>query len=115
MAGASSGAVGGMLPTFEIPFLILCCSRTWQSLISDQSTDAGLFHVKHESHATTKFYQAYSPALPVGAQRHYKSSLDALTTIFRTEGFRGYFRGMDASILRTSMGSSVSRDGLPIV
>ncbi|KAF8346966.1 mitochondrial carrier domain-containing protein [Amanita rubescens] len=51
--------------------------------------------------------QAYSPALPVGAQRHYKSSLDALTTIFRTEGFRGYFRGMDASILRTSMGSSV--------
>ncbi|KAF8716100.1 hypothetical protein AX14_012430 [Amanita brunnescens Koide BX004] len=51
--------------------------------------------------------QAYSPALPVGAQRYYKNSIDALTTIFRAEGFRGYFRGMDASLLRTSMGSSV--------
>ena len=27
--------------------------------------------------------------------------------IFRAEGFRGIFRGMDAAILRTSMGSSV--------
>ncbi|KAK2461434.1 hypothetical protein APHAL10511_005897 [Amanita phalloides] len=51
--------------------------------------------------------QAYSPALPVGAQRYYKNSFDALATIFRAEGLRGYFRGVDASILRTSMGSSV--------
>ncbi|KAM6498670.1 Mitochondrial carrier domain containing protein [Amanita muscaria] len=51
--------------------------------------------------------QAYSPAFPVGAQRHYKSSLDALLTIFRAEGLRGYYRGVDAAILRTSMGSSV--------
>ncbi|KAF8634871.1 hypothetical protein AX15_000626 [Amanita polypyramis BW_CC] len=51
--------------------------------------------------------QAYSPALPVGTQRHYKNSFDAISTIFRTEGLRGYFRGMDASLLRTCMGSSV--------
>ncbi|KAJ8474804.1 hypothetical protein ONZ45_g230 [Pleurotus djamor] len=51
--------------------------------------------------------QAYSPALPVGAQHYYKSSFDALTTIFRAEGLRGLVRGMDAAILRTSMGSSV--------
>ncbi|OAX36212.1 mitochondrial carrier [Rhizopogon vinicolor AM-OR11-026] len=51
--------------------------------------------------------QAYSPALPIGTQRHYKSSFDALTTIWRTEGIRGYVRGMDAAILRTAMGSSV--------
>jgi len=51
--------------------------------------------------------QAYSPALPVGAQHHYKSSLHALSTIFRAEGPRGLVRGMDAAILRTSMGSSV--------
>ncbi|KAK7058471.1 Mitochondrial oxaloacetate carrier protein [Paramarasmius palmivorus] len=51
--------------------------------------------------------QAYSPALPVGTQHHYKSSLDALATIFRAEGFRGLVRGIDAAILRTSMGSSV--------
>jgi len=51
--------------------------------------------------------QAYSPALPVGAQHYYKNSFDALSTIFRAEKFRGLIRGMDAAILRTSMGSSV--------
>ncbi|RDB28778.1 Mitochondrial oxaloacetate transport protein [Hypsizygus marmoreus] len=51
--------------------------------------------------------QAYSPALPVGAQHFYKNSFDALYTIFRAEGFRGLARGIDAAILRTSMGSSV--------
>ncbi|KAJ2914783.1 hypothetical protein MD484_g5649, partial [Candolleomyces efflorescens] len=51
--------------------------------------------------------QAYSPALPIGTQHHYKSSLDALSTIFRAEGLRGLVRGVDAAILRTSMGSSV--------
>lgn len=51
--------------------------------------------------------QAYSPALPVGTQHHYKSSFDALSTIFRADGFRGLIRGIDAAILRTAMGSSV--------
>ncbi|KAI0283413.1 mitochondrial carrier [Russula aff. rugulosa BPL654] len=50
---------------------------------------------------------AYSPALPVGTQHHYKSSWDALRTIFRRERFRGLVRGVDAAMLRTSMGSSV--------
>ncbi|KAG2156579.1 mitochondrial carrier domain-containing protein [Suillus bovinus] len=51
--------------------------------------------------------QAYSPILPVGTQHYYKSSFDALATIFRTEKFLGLLRGMDAAILRTAMGSSV--------
>lgn len=51
--------------------------------------------------------QAYSPALPVGTQHHYKSSFEALSTIVRSEGPRGLIRGVDAAILRTSMGSSV--------
>ncbi|OCH89720.1 mitochondrial carrier [Obba rivulosa] len=51
--------------------------------------------------------QAYSPALPVGTQHHYKNAFDALATIWRTERFRGLVRGIDAAILRTSMGSSV--------
>ncbi|KAJ7675317.1 oxaloacetate carrier [Mycena rosella] len=51
--------------------------------------------------------QAYSPALPVGAQHYYKNSFHALSTIFRAEGPRGLIRGIDAAILRTSMGSSV--------
>ncbi|EDR15214.1 uncharacterized protein LACBIDRAFT_301187 [Laccaria bicolor S238N-H82] len=51
--------------------------------------------------------QAFSPALPVGAQHFYKSSFHALATIFHAEGVRGLVRGIDAAILRTSMGSSV--------
>ncbi|KAF8665438.1 hypothetical protein AX16_000457 [Volvariella volvacea WC 439] len=51
--------------------------------------------------------QAYSPALPVGAQHHYKSAFHALSTIFKAEGAKGLVRGIDAAILRTSMGSSV--------
>lgn len=51
--------------------------------------------------------QAYSPFLPVGAQHQYKSGFDALRTIYRAEGVRGMFRGIDAAILRTGMGSSV--------
>ncbi|KAG8768999.1 Mitochondrial oxaloacetate carrier protein [Ceratobasidium sp. 428] len=51
--------------------------------------------------------QAYSPALPVGAQHYYRNSVAALAEIFRAEGLRGYLRGMDAAILRTCMGSSV--------
>ncbi|KAG8876268.1 Mitochondrial oxaloacetate carrier protein [Tulasnella sp. 331] len=51
--------------------------------------------------------QAYSPALPVGTQHFYKSSFDALRSVWRAEGPRGLIRGMDAAVLRTSMGSSV--------
>ena len=51
--------------------------------------------------------QAYSPALPVGTQRYYKNSFAALSSVVRTEGARGLVRGIDAAILRTSMGSSV--------
>ena len=51
--------------------------------------------------------QAFSPALPVGTQHHYKNSLDALATIVRAEGFRGLIRGIDAAMLRTACGSSV--------
>ena len=51
--------------------------------------------------------QAYSPVLPVGAQHYYKSSFDALGSIWQAEKFRGLVRGIDAAALRTAMGSSV--------
>lgn len=44
----------------------------------------------------------------MGAQHQYKNAFHALSTIFRAEGARGLVRGIDAAILRTSMGSSVS-------
>jgi hypothetical protein len=47
--------------------------------------------------------QAYSPALPVGAQHYYRNSFDALRTIMRSDGVLGLWRGVDAAILRTAM------------
>jgi solute carrier family 25 protein 34/35 len=55
----------------------------------------------------TELRKAYSPALPVGAQHYYRNSWDALSTIFKAQGIRGLVNGVDAAILRTSMGSSV--------
>ncbi|CAN6627787.1 mitochondrial oxaloacetate transport protein [Trichomonascus vanleenenianus] len=55
--------------------------------------------------------QSYSPVFKIGAQTHYKSIYDGLSTIFKAEGFKGLYRGVDAAILRTGAGSSVQ---LPI-
>ncbi|KAF8636242.1 hypothetical protein AX17_003727 [Amanita inopinata Kibby_2008] len=51
--------------------------------------------------------QAYSPSLPVGTQRYYKSSFDALRSIVRVEGIVGLTRGMSTAMIRTAFGSSV--------
>ncbi|KIM70276.1 hypothetical protein SCLCIDRAFT_19192 [Scleroderma citrinum Foug A] len=50
--------------------------------------------------------QAYSPALPVGTQHHYKNSFHALSTIWKAEKIRGLYRGVDGAIFRTAIGSS---------
>lgn len=55
--------------------------------------------------------QAYSPVFKVGAQTHYRNLIHGLSTIFKTEGIKGLYRGVDAAILRTGAGSSVQ---LPI-
>ena len=83
------------------------CSGIGKPYVLDQGSDAGSSRVPVSSDIYSKCLQAYSPALPVGTQHYYKNSREALAMIFRAEGFRGLFRGMDAAILRTSMGSSV--------
>lgn len=84
-------------------------SLPWKPVISNQGPNAGSFHQSTDAPSIDAVdIQAFSPALPVGAQHFYKSSFDALATIFRAEGARGLIRGIDAAILRTSMGSSVS-------
>lgn len=55
--------------------------------------------------------QSYSPVFKIGAQTHYTSIWNGLSTIFKAEGFKGLYRGVDAAILRTGAGSSVQ---LPI-
>ncbi|KAK9458790.1 mitochondrial carrier domain-containing protein [Lipomyces oligophaga] len=55
--------------------------------------------------------QSYSPVFQVGTQTHYKNLWDGLSSIFKAEGFKGLYRGVDSAILRTGAGSSVQ---LPI-
>ncbi|KAF9650280.1 mitochondrial carrier [Thelephora ganbajun] len=79
----------------------------WTSLIAGASSGAFGAALGNPMFLIKARMQAYSPVLPVGTQHYYKSSREALARIFKVEGFRGIFRGMDAAILRTSMGSSV--------
>lgn len=51
--------------------------------------------------------QSFSPFLPVGIQHKYRNSFDGLRQIYRTEGVKGWYRGMGASMVRTGAGSSV--------
>ena len=55
--------------------------------------------------------QSYSEFIKIGEQTHYTGVWNGLVTIFKTEGVKGLFRGIDAAILRTCAGSSVQ---LPI-
>ncbi|GLB35840.1 putative mitochondrial carrier (TC 2.A.29) family protein [Lyophyllum shimeji] len=88
----------GISPDEQVPYTSVIAGATSGAV--GASLGSPLFLIKARM-------QAYSPALPVGAQHFYKNSFDALSTIFRAEGFRGLVRGIDAAILRTSMGSSV--------
>ena len=96
----------GLLSGAE-PILTSPTSGIGKPYVPDQGPDAGASPVGMSLDRCSNNLQAYSPALPVGTQHHYKNSREALARIFRAEGFRGIFRGIDAAILRTSMGSSV--------
>lgn len=92
-AGTCTGVVGGMISWQLLPCLVNF--NAWAAFVGNP-----LFLVKARM-------QAYSPSLPVGTQRHYKSGLDALRSIYSTDGFRGLFRGARAAMFRTSLGTSV--------
>ncbi|CAM9014364.1 unnamed protein product [Wickerhamomyces anomalus] len=55
--------------------------------------------------------QSFSNKIAIGEQTHYKNFIDGFSKILQKEGFKGLFRGVDAAIIRTGMGSSVQ---LPI-
>ncbi|KAG7693350.1 hypothetical protein KL930_004046 [Ogataea haglerorum] len=55
--------------------------------------------------------QSYSPSIKIGEQTHYTSTWNGLVSQYRQGGLKGLFRGVDAAIIRTGMGSSVQ---LPI-
>ncbi|KAK5060046.1 hypothetical protein LTR84_009930 [Exophiala bonariae] len=51
--------------------------------------------------------QSYSPFLPVGTQHKYRNALDGCKQIYGSEGVKGLYRGITASMVRTGAGSSV--------
>lgn len=51
-------------------------------------------------------YNRTHSAQAVGQQTHYKGVVDGFSQIYRAEGFKGLFRGVDAAVLRTGAGSS---------
>ena len=112
IAGASSSAIGGGSPSLgreQLPTSLR--SVTGKSHVLNQGSDAGTYPVAVSLGGCSNHPQAYSPALPVGIQRYYQNSREALARIFKAEGSRGIFRGIDAATLRTSMGSSVQVPG----
>lgn len=48
-----------------------------------------------------------TPNQVVGQQTYYRSPFAGLSQIFKTEGIKGLFRGVDAAVLRTGAGSGV--------
>lgn len=52
--------------------------------------------------------QSYTKASvdAVGQQTYYRNTWDGIRTIYKQEGFKGLYRGVDAAILRTGAGSS---------
>jgi solute carrier family 25 protein 34/35 len=51
--------------------------------------------------------QSYSPFLPVGTQHKYKGAVDGLSSIYKSEGIKGLYRGVLPAMVRTGFGSSV--------
>lgn len=51
--------------------------------------------------------QSYSPFLPVGTQHKYRNALDGCKQVYNSEGVKGLYRGITASMVRTGAGSSV--------
>ncbi|PVH79828.1 mitochondrial carrier [Cadophora sp. DSE1049] len=50
--------------------------------------------------------QTYSRVAPMGTQHVYANTWDALKCIYMSEGLKGLYRGCDAAIVRTGVGSS---------
>jgi len=50
--------------------------------------------------------QTYSKVAPMGTQHVYTSTWNGLKKIYRSEGLKGLYRGCDAAIVRTGIGSS---------
>ncbi|XP_045490983.1 solute carrier family 25 member 35-like isoform X2 [Colias croceus] len=73
------------------------------------SSASGLFSgvaANPTSVVKTRMQSAAHPSVAVGRQYQYKGMLDAFTKIYRTEGMRGFFAGVNATCMRLAIGSA---------
>ncbi|KAH9629270.1 hypothetical protein HF086_008352 [Spodoptera exigua] len=54
----------------------------------------------------TRIQAAAHPSIAVGRQHKYKGMCDGIVTIYKTEGFRGFFAGVTATCTRLAIGSA---------
>ncbi|KAJ8725918.1 hypothetical protein PYW08_004101 [Mythimna loreyi] len=54
----------------------------------------------------TRIQAAAHPSIAVGRQHKYNGMFDAIITIYKTEGMRGYFAGVSATCTRLAIGSA---------
>ncbi|KAI8992749.1 mitochondrial carrier [Trametes punicea] len=122
------GTQRGLAPAYLYQVVLNGCrlglyepSRQWfnsilgykpQQQVSATSLSAGAFSAIIGSFLGNPLFlvktrmQAYSPVLPVGAQRYYPRAWNALATILSEEGLKGLLRGVDAAMLRGAIGGS---------
>ncbi|XP_072944029.1 solute carrier family 25 member 35-like isoform X3 [Epargyreus clarus] len=54
----------------------------------------------------TRIQASAHPSIAVGRQHSYNGMVDGFTTIYRTEGMRGFFAGVSATCTRLAVGSA---------
>lgn len=95
LAGFVSGSAGAVVSN---PFFLIKTRMQSYNSASHMSSSS--------SSSTLSDTHSSKPATNVGQQTYYKNSFDGIQKIFKQEGFKGLFRGVDAAILRTGAGSS---------
>ncbi|KAL0842422.1 hypothetical protein ABMA28_014529 [Loxostege sticticalis] len=54
----------------------------------------------------TRIQASAHPSIAVGRQHRYKGLIDGIRTVYRTEGLKGFFAGVNATCLRLAVGSA---------
>ncbi|XP_049867560.1 solute carrier family 25 member 35-like [Pectinophora gossypiella] len=54
----------------------------------------------------TRIQATSHPSIAVGRQHRYNGMMDAISTIYKTEGVRGFFAGVNAICIRLAIGSA---------
>ena len=89
--------------------------KLWVNLISGSisgsigaviASPVFLIKTRMQSYSSAAAMNAKETAVNIGEQTYYTGTWDGLKKVYKGEGLAGFFRGMDAAVMRTSMGSA---------